>query len=181
MPPPAGNLDRDHDSGYNLVIFVGGDRMPFGCGTDAGGRARALRRETGELLSILEKTEDLSDALSALDGELDAPDFTECLARYMAERGLNAAQLSEAALLSRSFAYQLCSGGRRPSRDMALRLALVLGLSVEQTQAFLRSAQLGALYPRVTRDAVVIYALEHRLGVAATDERLLSLGQTGIL
>ena len=142
---------------------------------------KAPARDTEELLDILERSRNLTGALKAMEGDMTAPAFTQCLAGYMKERGLNATGLSEAALLSRSFTYQLCSGERRPGRDIVLRLALVLELTVEQTQAFLRTAQWGALYPRVARDAVIIYAIQNRLGIQATDERLLSMGLTGLL
>ena len=155
--------------------------MLGGLGTGEEGRRKTRARDTQELLGILEQSRSLTGALKAMEGDMDAPSFAERLVGYMAERNMNAAQLSEAALLSRSFTYQLCSGERRPGRDIVLRLALVLELTVEQTQAFLRTAQWGALYPRVARDAVIIYAIQNRLGIQATDERLLSMGLTGLL
>ena len=155
--------------------------MPTGRGTGEERPVRAPSRNTEELLGILERSRTLTSALKALDGDMEAPAFAQCLSLYMEERDLNATQLSEAALLSRSFTYQLCSGERRPSRDIILRLALVLELSVEQTQALLRTAQRGALYPRVMRDAVIIFALRSRMGILATDEQLLSRGLAGIL
>lgn len=151
--------------------------MPSKLGADG----KMLTRDTGELFGILERSRNLTGALKALDGDVDPPAFTDRLAEYMAKRGLNAAQLSEAALLSRSFTYQLCSGERRPSRDIVLRLGLVLELSVDETQSLLRAAQRGALYPRVLRDAIITFSLQNRLGIHATDEQLLSRGQAGIL
>lgn len=142
---------------------------------------KASVRDTDELFEVLERSRTLTNALKTLDRDMDTPTFTQCLAGYMQARGLNATQLSEAALLSRSFTYQLCNGERRPSRDIILRLALVLELSVAQAQDLLRTAQRGALYPRVKRDAVVIFALQNRMGVLATDEQLLARGLAGIL
>ncbi len=142
---------------------------------------KAPTRDTDELLDILERSRTLTGALRTLDGDMDTPTFTQCLAGYMQARDLNATQLSEAALLSRSFTYQLCSGERRPSRDIILRLALVLEMSVAETQSLLRTAQRGALYPRVLRDAVIIFALQNHMGLPATDEQLLSRGLAGIL
>ena len=82
---------------------------------------KAPARDTEELLDILERSRNLTGALKAMEGDMTVPAFTQCLAGYMKERGLNATGLSEAALLSRSFTYQLCSGERRPSRDIILR------------------------------------------------------------
>ena len=144
-------------------------------------KERARRRDTGELMRILKDSRRLTTALETMGTDMDAPGFSERLSGYMAERGLSVAQLSEAALLSRSFTYQLCSGERVPSRDMILRLALVLELSVDETQALLRSAQRGELYPRVERDAVIIFALKERMGVLAADEQLLVRGQETLL
>ena len=142
---------------------------------------KAPARDTEELLDILERSRNLTGALKAMEGDMTVPAFTQCLAGYMKERGLNATGLSEAALLSRSFTYQLCSGERRPSRDIILRLALVMELSVAQAQSLLRTAQRGALYPRVLRDAVIIFALQNHMGILATDEQLLCRGLAGIL
>ena len=151
--------------------------MPSGERTDG----KALRRDTDVLFGILERSRTLTGALKALDGDMDAPTFPQCLTRYMKERDMNTAQLSDAALLSRSFTYQLCCGQRRPSRDIILRLALVLELSVDETQSLLRTAQRGALYPRVLRDAVIIFALQDQMDITAADEQLLSRGLAGIL
>lgn len=155
--------------------------MPTGRGTREDRHVRAPSRNTEEILGILERSRTLTSALKALDGDMEAPTFTQCLSQYMRERDLNATQLSEAALLSRSFTYQLCNGERRPGRDIILRLALVLELSVDETQALLRTAQRGALYPRVMRDAVILFALHEHMGILATDEQLLSRGLAGIL
>ncbi len=155
--------------------------MPSGRGTGEERRARTPSRDTKELLDILERSRSLTSAMRALDRDMCAPGFAERLDELMRERDLNATQLSETALLSRSFTYQLCSGERMPSRDIVLRLALVLELSVEQTQSFLRTAQRGALYPRVARDAVIIFALRNRMGILDTDEQLQSMGLAGIL
>ncbi len=142
---------------------------------------KARLRDTGELMRILKNSRRLTTALETMEGDMDAQGFPERLSGYMAKRGLSVGQLSEAALLSRSFTYQLCSGERAPSRDMILRLALVLELSVDETQDLLRSAQRGELYPRVERDAVIIFALKERMGVLAADEQLLMRGEETLL
>ena len=136
---------------------------------------------TQELLLILERSSQLPAALDRLSGELSAPSFPQHLEHQMDRRSINAAQLSELALLSRSFTYQLCSGTRAPSRDIVLRLALVLELNVEETQRLLRCAQRGALYPRVRRDAVLIFCLTQKLSLFDTDELLRSVGEAPLV
>lgn len=127
---------------------------------------------TQELETILSQAKDLPPVLDRLDADMNAPTFPVYLARLMEERGISPQQLSELSLLSRSFTYQLCSGTRAPSREIVLRLAIVLGLEVEEAQRLLRVAQRGALYPRVRRDAILIFCLSHRCGLYDADDLL---------
>lgn len=136
---------------------------------------------TQELLLLLEQSPQVEPVLSEYGGSLDAPAFSSYLNMLMEDRAVSTAQLCARSLLSRSFTYQLCSGIRAPSRDIVLRLALVLRLSMEETQRLLRSAQRGALYPKVRRDAIMIFALTHRLHLFDADELLCSLGETPLL
>lgn len=139
------------------------------------------RRTTEELLSILNSSEHLPQTLEELSDDFTAPPFTQLLAQYMAQQQLNAAKLSELCLMSRSFTYQLCDGRRAPSRDIVLRLALVLRLSVQDAQRFLCSAQRGMLYPRVRRDAVLIFALKEHLDMTDADDLLTASGELPLL
>ena len=130
------------------------------------------RITTQELLFTLQEAEEVDPLLDRLSPQMEAPTFPQQLFQYMEERGLTVTRLSELAMLSRSFMYQLCSGDRAPGRDIVLRLALVLELSVDETQRLLRTAQKGALYPRVRRDAVLIFCLNRSRGLCGTLERL---------
>lgn len=139
------------------------------------------RLTTEELQGLLEAAPQLSPVLKDCAGNMQPPTFSEHLAALMDERGLNPSKLGELALLSRSFAYQLCSGIRSPSRDVVLRLALVLRLTPEEAQRLLRTACRGALYPRVRRDAVFIFALKQGLSLFDANELLCSLSEAPIL
>ncbi len=139
------------------------------------------KRITEELKSLLESTPQLSDFLAAQACNPQPPTFSQHLSTLMEERGLTPAKLGELALLSRSFAYQLCSGVRAPSRDVVLRLALVLKLDPEEAQRLLRSACRGALYPQVRRDAVFIFAMQQGLSLFDTNEVLCFLDAAPLL
>ncbi len=132
------------------------------------------RVSTQELLFMLQEAEALSPVLEELSGEMNAPDFHSLLTELMDQRGIGAPRLSEMALLSRSFTYQLCGGERAPGRDIVLRLALVLKLSVKETQRLLQAAQRGQLYPRVRRDAIVIFCLSRKKGLYEANELLVA-------
>lgn len=139
------------------------------------------RLSTRDLLLILQEAEAIDPLLDDLSPQLNPPSFSERLLLHMEERGLSIAQLSEAAMLSRSFTYQLCSGTRTPGRDIILRIALALELTVDEAQRLLRAAQRGALYPRVRRDAIIIFCLNRKKGVCEADEILTGHGELPLL
>ena len=136
---------------------------------------------TGDLLLLLEKEPEFEPILENYGGSFDALTFDQYLNVLLSARSITAARLSELALLSRAFSYQLCSGVRLPGRDIVLRLAVVLELTTDETQRLLRSAQRGALYPKVRRDAAVIFALNQKMNLFDTDELLRSLHEEPLL
>ena len=137
--------------------------------------------ETGDMMLILEKP----DGLESLQGFSFSKDpvkelFAPMLVQHMTRCRLNAEDLTRMLLLSRSYVYQLFQGERRPSQDVVIRLALIFYLNMEETQKLLRAAQRGALYPKVHRDACLIYCLEQKFDIYETCE-LLQKAQEDLL
>ena len=61
-----------------------------------------------------------------------------------------------------------------------LRTALALGLSLKETQRLLAVGGCGALYPRVRRDAAVIFALNQKMSLLQAEELLSSLPERSL-
>lgn len=139
------------------------------------------RLSTKDLFLIIENIIDPEKTWNDLSPHMNAPSFGDYLYGLMEQRGLDAGKLGVKSLLSRSFAYQICSGERQPSRDIIFRIAIAIGLSVDETQQLLRLAKRGTLYPRDPRDAVVIYALSQKLDLYETDEMLSQMEQQALL
>ena len=59
-----------------------------------------------------------------------------------------------------------------------LQLALGLGLSVDETQRLLRAAAKSQLYPRLKRDAVILYGIQKKLPILAVQESLTKYALT---
>lgn len=85
-----------------------------------------------------------------------------------------------AANLSKSYGYQILRGERTPGRDVLLRTALALRLSLRETQRLLAVGGCGALYPRVRRDAAVVFALNQQMTLLETEELLASLPERSL-
>ena len=105
---------------------------------------------------------------------MEVPALTEHLRQLCADRGLVPERVIRAASIDRTYGHQIFNGTRRPSRDKVLQLAFGLGVGVEETQRLLRLADRSPLYPKLRRDAIILYCLNRRKGLAETQELLQS-------
>ena len=80
--------------------------------------------------------------------------------------------------IERTYGHQLFNGTRKPSRDKVIQLAFGFGLGVEGTQELLKIARKNPLYPRIKRDAAILYCLNHHLSVMEVQELLHDLQLT---
>ena len=105
---------------------------------------------------------------------------SQVLLELLEKAGLSAPEWMAAADVSKSYGYQILRGERVPGRDILLRTALALGLSLKETQRLLAVGGCGALYPRVRRDAAVIFALNQKMSLLQAEELLSSLPERSL-
>ena len=115
-----------------------------------------------------------------LRGTGRAPSCAQMLLEQIKEAGMSAAEWMAAADVSKSYGYQILRGERVPSRDILLRTALSLHLPLEKTQRLLTMGECGVLYPRVRRDAAIIFALNQNMTLLETEELLTSLPERSL-
>lgn len=104
----------------------------------------------------------------------------QVLQALLEQVGLSASEWMAAADISRSYGYQILRGERVPGRDILLRTALSLHLSLKETQRLLTIGGCGALYPKVRRDAAIIFALNQSMTLLETEELLTSLPERSL-
>ena len=138
----------------------------------------ANKVNTTTLMKRLFKADDLDTYLQGNDSHLQTPDFYMMLKSFSEQREMLPAQVIERSQIERTYGHQLFNGTRRPSRDKVIQLALGLGLSVEETQQLLRAAGKSQLYPRLKRDAVILYGIQKKLSILAVQESLTKYGLT---
>lgn len=136
----------------------------------------ANKVNTNTLMRQLFKANDLDAYLQGNADYLQAPDFCTLLKRCCEQREMLPAQVIERSQIERTYGHQLFNGTRRPSRDKVIQLALGLGLNVNETQQLLRSAGKSQLYPRLKRDAVILYGVQKKLSILAVQESLTKYG-----
>ena len=109
-----------------------------------------------------------------------APTCAQMLWDLLKGARMSAAEWMAVADVSKSYGYQILRGERIPGRDILLRTALSLHLPLNETQRLLTIGECGALYPRVRRDAAIIFALNQNMTLLETEELLNSLPERSL-
>lgn len=109
------------------------------------------------------------------------PAFHEYLNKLMREREIYAPNLIVGACLSKTYAYQIINGERLPGRDIILRVGLVMELNLDEIQRLLTLAGKSVLYPRIRRDAAILYCIRKKMTLDETNTFLGDLGEATLL
>lgn len=117
---------------------------------------------------------------SLLNQAQAAPICARVLREILEQAGMTASEWIAGADISKSYGYQVLRGERIPGRDILLRTALTLQLSLKETQRLLAVGGCGALYPKVRRDAAVIFALNQKMTLLETEDLLSSLPERSL-
>lgn len=133
------------------------------------------RPNTSTLFRRINESSDIEDFCIKSGPWFEEVIFSEYASSICKERGLVIESVIKKAQLDRTYGHQLFNGTRHPSRDKVLQLAFGFPLDLDETQKLLRLAGKNCLYPRVKRDAVIIFALQKKMDIAETQNLLLLL------
>jgi len=79
-----------------------------------------------------------------------------------------------------TFFYDILKGKKHPSRDMLIKILIALSCEIDIFQEALRIYEWAALYPKIKRDSIIIYAVNHKYSLSQTDELLLKNGEKAL-
>ena len=137
--------------------------------------SKNIEISTNGLFSLLEGEPENARRL-LVKGSVPPPaPFNDRLKRLLQAKSMTAPELIAAADISKAYTYQLLRGERRAGRDVVLRISLALRLSVEEAQRLLTLSENSPLYPRLRRDAAIIFALSNGLSLAEVEDLLTEL------
>ncbi len=127
---------------------------------------------TGRLLKDIRaaRCPEEASAWHRMNGE---PSLQAVLYHMMEQRSLSPKDMIQALGVQRSYYYHILSGVKKPSRNMILRIGFCLRADLKQMQRLLRLANASTLYPRVQRDALLIYAIQNKYSDVQVNELLL--------
>lgn len=137
--------------------------------------------KTEELMHAITESRHIDDFLQEHGDELENIDLQTSLYDFMKRAGMTIPQIIEKASISRSLAYQIFNGKRVPNRNLLIRMALAMKLEVDETQRLLKISKKGELYPRIQRDAAIIFCIQNNYSLIDTNELLENLGEAILL
>jgi cyanate lyase len=127
---------------------------------------------TSALLNRIFKASGLNGFLSENESVLTTQSLSEYLELLCSRKNVIREHVIKRSGIERSFGHQIFRGSRSVSRDNAIRLAYGFELSVEETQELLKAARKAPLYPKIKRDAVILYGLSHHMTILETQALL---------
>lgn len=102
--------------------------------------------------------------------------ISDYLQRICFERDVELAEVIKRSGIDRTYGYQLFNGRRLPSRDKLIQLGFGFPLVLSELQMLLRMAGKSQLYPKIRRDAAIIYGLNNNYTVIQMQELLEEQG-----
>lgn len=127
---------------------------------------------TTQLITLLNQNTPLDDILEILP-DLD---FVSYLETCLEKKDLKKSEVIEKTNLQKNYAYQICNGTKKGSKEKIIQLALAMHLDLHDTNNLLSLSNNGLLYAKVKKDAILIYALQHHYDLYQTNELLLAHG-----
>lgn len=137
--------------------------------------------DTIELMRLIQSSSSLDTLLDGHYDNIRDPGLAAYLEEMLNAHSCTIPQVVRETVLSKSYVYQIFSGSRCPDRDILLKIAFAMGLTFEETQRLLTVSQRGLLYPKVRRDAAIIFCLQKKCTLMDTSELLESIGESPLL
>ncbi|MCD8103730.1 MAG: hypothetical protein LUF35_01695 [Lachnospiraceae bacterium] len=132
---------------------------------------------TSQLLSMIKKSNDFSEVTKNWHDHEEEPVFCHFLYAVMQKHGKAPGDVIMESGIERSYFYHVLSGQKMPGRNMVLRISLCVSATLTETNQLLRLARGGVLYPKVKRDAAIIFAIEKKYTMQQANDLLIQEGE----
>ncbi len=138
-----------------------------------------MGKNTSELLNEITSSKSIDDwKKTHSDAMIEEMTLAEFLEDLLEEHGIKKNEIIKRSDIDQTYGYQIFQGIKKnPSREKLLRLALAFPLSVDETKRLLYYGGAETLYPRVPRDAYLMFAIHNRFSVIETDDYLDAHGE----
>lgn len=134
--------------------------------------------KTDDLMKALSKEDcDIENYLSENDSEFIDENIKAFWDRLIEKSGFSKSNIINRSDFNYRHFYDCTCGRKMPTKDKVIRLSLAMRLSLDECQEALKISGRAPLYPRIRRDSLLIYAVEHHMTIFKCDEMLLQCGE----
>lgn len=137
-----------------------------------------MKKKTDELVSEIKATNDIERYICENTGEFNDRMFLRTLQAHYAKSGLTQETIANRSMLSHGYVNNVLNNAKRPSRDTVIKLSFGLILTVDEANRLLKFSGHGEFYPRLERDAVLMYCLNKNISIFDAVELLEKRSQT---
>jgi len=110
------------------------------------------------------------------EAEFDDKNFYSFLSAIIADSNKPKTRIVADSCISEPYLYDLLRGTKRPTRNIVIKLAFGLGLTLETTERFLMLAGYRNFYARHKRDSLLKYAFMNNMNISEADNLLVEYG-----
>ena len=132
---------------------------------------------TSQLLTIIRSSKTFSEVDTALTQAESVPQIGQYIYQLMEKYKKQPKDVILQSGFERSYFYHILSGQKIPGRNILLRICFCLQATLTETNLALRYAGHAVLYPRIRRDALLIYAINHKYTVRQANQKLIEEGE----
>ena len=138
-----------------------------------------LQKKTDELLEELKlKGIDIQEYLEQNENSFIEISLKEFWSELFERSGQSKSNIINSADISYIYFYEILQGKKIPKKDKIVRLILAMELEVDDAQKALKYCNQAALYPRIKRDSLLIYAIDNHYSIFQTQKLLLENGES---
>lgn len=125
---------------------------------------------TIELLDILNQNQNIP--FQELLQKIPEISFTNYLQMLLDTHHVSKSEFIKKTNLERTYGYQIMNGTRVPSKDKVLQCAFALSIDLHDTNVLLTLSSNQNLYPKIKRDALIIFGINHHYNLMKINELL---------
>lgn len=136
-----------------------------------------MRKDTNDLFNELGQNCQIESYLNDNTSSFVHHSISEFWEDACEKSGMSKSNIINKSDFSYCYFYDVINGRKIPGKDKIIRLILTMKLCLDDAQQALRISGKSALYPRVKRDSVIIYAINNGCTVYQCNELLTKCGE----
>lgn len=137
------------------------------------------KKTTEELINEIKAAEDVDDFIEENRNEMIEISLAEYLNRLLNKYNVNKSDVfKKAGMSDTNYGYEIFRGDKiNVSRDKLIQICVGFPLTYDETQNVLRLGKVSTLYPRVQRDAYIMFALKNNYDLYQLNDLLFEHGE----